>query len=87
MAVRPRAGIGAIDLGDVKGMIEEVVQENEELYDMTYATMGEAFAEPLSQQEMADILARLDLAAFASLIAVDPGAARELLQAARRQGE
>jgi len=71
----------------VKGVIGEVVTENEQLYDMTYATMVDAFTEPLSGQEVADILARLDMAALASLVAVDPEAARGLLQAARQQGE
>ena len=87
MAVRPRAAIGTVDLGDVKGMTEEVVRENEELYDMTFATMVEAFTEPLSAGEMADILARLDLAALASLVVTDPQGARALLQAARQREE
>lgn len=87
MAVRPRATTGAVDLGDVKTMTEEVVAENEELYDMTYATMIEAFSEPLSPQEIADILGRLDVATLAGLVAVDPEGARTLLQAARRGGE
>lgn len=86
MAVRLRSGIGAVDLGDVKGMTEEVVQENEELYDMTFATMIEAFTEPLSAQEVQGILARLDLRTFAAMVKVDPEGARGLLRAAR-QGE
>ena len=84
MAVRPRAAAGAVDLGDVKATIEEVGTENEELYDMTYATMMDAFSEPLSPQEIADILSRLDLAALVSMMAVDPEGARAILQAARR---
>ena len=83
MAVRPRASAGAVDLGDVKAIIEEVVTENEDLYDMTFATMIETFSEPLSPEEVRDILARLDIAALASMIAVDPQGARALLQAAR----
>ena len=87
MAVRPRAGAGAVDLGDVKGMIEEVVQENEELYDMTFDTMVEAFTEPLSPQEITDILARLDVVALAGLVATDPEAAAGLLREARQREE
>ncbi len=83
MAVRPRASAGAVDLGDVKGIIEEVVEENEDLYDMTFATMIDAFTEPLSRQEIKDILARLDLATLASMVAVDPEGARALLKQAR----
>lgn len=83
MAVRPRASAGAVDLGDVKGIIEEVVEENEDLYDMTFATMIDTFTEPLSPQEIKDILARLDLATLASMVAVDPEGARALLKQAR----
>ncbi len=83
MAVRPRASAGAVDLGDVKGIIEEVDEENEELYDMTFATMIDTFTEPLSPQEIQDILARLDLATLASMVAVDPEGARALLKEAR----
>jgi hypothetical protein len=83
MAVKPRVSVGAVDLGDVKEIIEEVVQENEDLYDRTFATMIDAFTEPLSPQEIQDILARLDLATLASMIAVDPEGARVLLRQAR----
>ena len=83
MAVKARTSAGAVDLGDVKGIIEEVVEENEELYDMTFATMIDAFTEPLSPQEIKDILARLDLATLASMVAVDPAGARALLKQAR----
>lgn len=86
MAVKPRVSAGAVDLGDVRGIIEEVVEENEELYDMTFATMIDAFTEPLSPQEIEDILARLDLATLASMIAVDPAGARGLLRQAREGG-
>jgi hypothetical protein len=83
MAVKARVSAGAVDLGDVKGIIEEVVEENEDLYDMTFATMIDAFTEPLSPQEIQDILARLDLATLASMVAVDPEGARALLKQAR----
>jgi hypothetical protein len=86
MVVKTRSGVGAVDLGDVKEIIEEVVQENEDLYDRTFATMIDAFTEPLSPQEIQDILARLDLATLASMIAVDPEGARALLRQAR-EGE
>ena len=87
MAVRPRAGMGAVDLGDVQAITGEVVEENETLFDMTFATMVEAFTEPLSAQELDDILSRLDLSALAGLVVSDPQAARGLLQAAREREE
>lgn len=86
MVVKARSSSGAVDLGDVKGIIGEVVEENEELYDMTFATMIDAFTEPLTPQEIEDILARLDLATLASMVAVDPEGARALLKQAREAG-
>ena len=84
MAVRPRLGIGTVDLGNVKGVVEEVVVENEELYDMTYNTMIDAFADkPLSGQELADVLARIDLEIIAGLILIDPTATTEIMKAKR----
>ena len=35
MAVRPRVAAGHVDLGDQRQLIEEVTQENVELYDLT----------------------------------------------------
>ena len=86
MAVRPRASADAVDLGDQKALVERGVEWNVELYNRTKATMYEAFTEPLSKQEIEDILARLDAARFAAMVAVNPKLARELLKAAR-EGE
>ena len=83
MAVRPRVASGFVELGDQKELIEQVTEENIELYDLTYATMVEAFTEPLSPQEIADILERLDMEALATLVAIDPDAATNLLRAER----
>ncbi len=85
MAVRPRVAAGYVDLGDQQGLIEEVTLENEELYDLTYQTMIEAFTEPLTTTEIDDILDRLDMQALAALVAVDPDAATKLLKAARER--
>ena len=87
MAVRPRVSAGSIDLGDVKAIVEEVAEENEQLYDLTFQTMIETFTEPLSGQEIEDIVSRLDLQTLAGLVAVDPEGARKLLQTARAVGE
>ena len=83
MAVRPRDSIGPLDLGDTKEVVEEVVEENELLYDMTYNTMIDAFTEPLSGEEVDRVVARLDMQALAGLVAADPAAATALLRSAR----
>ena len=85
MAVRPRVAAGHVDLGDQRQLIEEVTQENEELYDLTYNTMVEAFTEPLTPREVDDILNRLDMEAMVALVAIDPDAATKLLKAARER--
>ncbi len=85
MAVRPRVAAGHVDLGDQKQLIEEVTQENEELYDLTYNTMIKGFTEPLTPREVDDILGRLDMEAMVALVAVDPDSATKLLRAARER--
>lgn len=83
MAVRPRVSSGSVDLVDTKDVVEEVVEENELLYDMTYNTMIDAFTEPLSGEEIDRVVSRLDMQALAALVAVDPVAATALLREAR----
>ena len=83
MAVRPRVSSGSVDLVDTKEVVEEVVEENEVLYDMTYNTMIDAYTEPLSGEEIDRIVGRLDMQALAALVAVDPAAATALLREAR----
>lgn len=75
MAIRPRVRPSFIDLSDLRQMIEEIVQENEELYDLTYKTLIEAFTEPLSRAEVDAILGRLSALEFAELQRNDPEAA------------
>ena len=83
MAVRPRVSSGSVDLVDTKEVVEEVVEENEVLYDMTYNTMIDAYTEPLKQDEIDRIVGRLDMQALAALVAVDPAGATALLRSAR----
>ncbi len=84
MSVKPRVLTGPVDMGDVKGITEEVLDEAVELYDLTFTTMLETFAAPLSAGELAQILATLDMQSFGAVVQGDPEAARDMLRMARR---
>ena len=84
MSVKPRVLTGPVDMGDVKGITEEVLDEAVALYDLTFNTMLETFAEPLTGVELQQILSALDLQAFGAVVQGDPEAARGMLRMARR---
>lgn len=83
MSVKPRTFTGAVDIGDMKAITEEVLDEAVELYDLAYLTVLDVFAEPLSAGELRQILAALDMQAFGAVIQGDPETARDMLRAAR----
>jgi len=84
MSVRPRLSPGTLDLGDVKTSIENVVDENVELYDRTYKTVIENFTKPLTPAEMAQIVNTLTTEALGQIVVEDPEQARRLLASARQ---
>ncbi len=84
MAVKPRFFPGTIDMSDLTTITEEVLDEATELYDLAYKTMIDTFAEPLTPEELAEILAKLDLTAFEAVVRGDPEVAREMLRGAEQ---
>ena len=84
MAVKPRYFPGTIDMGDIKAITEEVVDESVELHDLAYRTALETFTEPITPQELQEILAGLDMTAFEAVVRGDPEAARGMLRSAER---
>ena len=83
MSVKPRVHTGPVDMGDIKAITEEAVSGGVELYDLTFNTVLETFAEPLSPAEVRQILAALDFQSFGAVVQGDPESARDMLRAAR----
>ena len=84
MATRPRLSPGSVDLGDVRQGVENVTEENVELYDRTYQTIIENFTDPLSAEDQRRIVENLTQQAIAELAVQAPESARRLLQVARQ---
>lgn len=84
MAVKPRLSVGVVDLGDVRSSVETVVEENVDLYDRTFKTIVDNFTQPLTAEEMRQIVQNLSAAALAGIVVEDPELARNLLAAARK---
>jgi hypothetical protein len=82
MAVKPRFFPGTVDMGDIKAISEEVIDEATEVYDLTYRTMTETFTDPLTSEELDELLASLDMAAFEAVVRGDPEAANAMLRSA-----
>ncbi len=83
MAIKPRVFTGSVDLGDIKAVTEAVLDEAVELYDLTYRTVLETFAEPLSAGEIRQMLAALDFQSFGAVVQGDPESARGMLREAK----
>lgn len=80
MAVRARYYPGEVDMGDLKSVTEEVLDEAVELYDVAYSTVVSTFTKPMTGAELDQVVAGLDLEMLSAIVQGDPEAARELVR-------
>lgn len=80
--------VGSIDIaGDLPSLIQEVIEEMIEIYDITYNTFVETFTDPLSAREASAILTQLDATSLLAMMVESPAQARDMLREARKLGE
>lgn len=80
--------IGTVDVvgTSIKELNREVAEEAEVIYDLVYKTFLETFTEPLTTEEVRDLLERLDANALLQMINEDPDEASRTLEEMRKLG-